>query len=268
MTANLDEEFLQLALERNFITQQHAQEALRIQEQIGKTKEIGDILLSHKWIQESQYNVVKTFLRYKTKKLPQPGPMEKKWEMEKDQTLAQKAVKEGLIKTEQLIECVFKQKEMECQGKNISLRKIMLEKGYLSLDDLEYLEKGGSTPTGRYPVLPQYKTNADTVSNISQFHFLAPILVLLSDPGKNTVYPLNKKENFIGRARGANIHIDHSTISRIHCKLHHIEAQGWEIVDMMSTYGVMVNGNKVKKYLLRNRDKIQLGDIILEIRGI
>lgn len=37
---------------------------------------------------------------------------------------------------------------------------------------------------------------------------------------------------------------------------------------MMSTHGIFVNGNKIKKHLLRNRDKIQLGEVFLEIRGI
>ena len=263
-----DEEFLQIAIERNFITQQHAQEALKLQTQMAEKKVIGDILLENKWILESQCNVVKIFLRYKTRKVPQVSPMEKKWGMEKDHELAQKALKEGLISTEKLIECVFKQKEMDCQGKSISLSTIMVEKGYILSSDLEYLEQGGTEATGKYPVQHPEKPVTNSSTNVSQLHFLAPILVGLSEPCKSRVFTLSKKENFIGRARGANIHIEHSSVSRIHCKLHYIEAQGWEIVDMMSTHGIFINETKIKKYLLRNRDKIQLGEVSLEIRGI
>jgi hypothetical protein len=63
----------------------------------------------------------------------------------------------------------------------------------------------------------------------------------------------------IGRSRDCDIVLEDSNVSRRHAEIRSTE-RGWEIVDLGSTNGVMVNGRRVRGSLaLRGGERIELG---------
>ncbi len=72
-------------------------------------------------------------------------------------------------------------------------------------------------------------------------------------------YELKETETSIGRDDTNTISIDHGSISRVHCFVNRKDDY-YEIADNDSTNGVLVNGKKVKKAILKNGDIVKLGD--------
>jgi adenylate cyclase len=69
------------------------------------------------------------------------------------------------------------------------------------------------------------------------YGFFAPV-------GGGDSFPLSKKEMVIGRHKTCDIVLNYSNVSSRHCKL--VLSEGyWYIIDLQSTNGVKVNGNKV-----------------------
>ena len=66
----------------------------------------------------------------------------------------------------------------------------------------------------------------------------------LTPVGGGDPFPLSKKELVVGRHKTCDIVLNFSNISGKHCKL--VLSEGyWYILDLQSTNGVKVNGNKV-----------------------
>lgn len=78
------------------------------------------------------------------------------------------------------------------------------------------------------------------------------------------IFPLNETVFTIGRADDNKIQLLSDGVSRHHARLT-ASAVGWEIRDMDSTNGVLVNGVKTKMARLKDGDRIQLGDITLNL---
>lgn len=80
-------------------------------------------------------------------------------------------------------------------------------------------------------------------------------------------WPLETKAAIIGRGTDCEIHLQDPSVSRHHAKVARIY-NGYFIEDMHSTNGVLVNGLRVRKHMLRNGDRVQLGthelDFIME----
>ena len=79
------------------------------------------------------------------------------------------------------------------------------------------------------------------------------------DGDHNTVYPLVRRTR-IGRALGCELQIDSSSVSRHHALL----LQGPReliIEDLNSTNGVVVNGHKVSRQILRDGDLVTIGEV-------
>ncbi len=68
----------------------------------------------------------------------------------------------------------------------------------------------------------------------------------------------------IGRLKSAHVLLDDKTVSRIHCVLHSKNGEV-QLVDMGSSSGTFVNGEKVTKCQLKVGDTIQLGETFLKI---
>ena len=67
---------------------------------------------------------------------------------------------------------------------------------------------------------------------------------LLSPIGGGDPFPLSKTEHVIGRHKSCDIVLNFSNVSSQHCKL--VLSEGyWYVLDLHSTNGVKVNGNKV-----------------------
>ena len=68
--------------------------------------------------------------------------------------------------------------------------------------------------------------------------------------------------DFISIGRGSDnlIVLEEDYISRRHCRIHRKEKEGFFLQDMDSKNGVFLNGNRVFKAILKNNDRIQLGE--------
>ena len=77
---------------------------------------------------------------------------------------------------------------------------------------------------------------------------------------RKSVYPLLGPTT-IGRGAGNTITIPDPTISRNHAKLS-FQKGYWEIEDMQSANGIMVNGSRVERLTLKSGDTFHLGDVL------
>ena len=64
----------------------------------------------------------------------------------------------------------------------------------------------------------------------------------------------------IGRSTGAEFMVDAAMISRLHCQLTAGAAE-LEVVDLGSTNGTFVNGQRVERALLKEGDKLGVGRV-------
>jgi pSer/pThr/pTyr-binding forkhead associated (FHA) protein len=69
----------------------------------------------------------------------------------------------------------------------------------------------------------------------------------------------------VGRATGADFIVDAALVSRVHCRLT-AGATELEVVDLESTNGTFVNGERAARATLRNGDRLGVGrvDLIVE----
>lgn len=77
------------------------------------------------------------------------------------------------------------------------------------------------------------------------------------DSGRN--YQIHQSEVVIGRAADAAIRLDDDEVSRRHAKILRNEAGQYVVVDMASSNGVFVNGQKVTNSTIADGDLIQIG---------
>lgn len=68
----------------------------------------------------------------------------------------------------------------------------------------------------------------------------------------------------IGRAPRADFIVDAPLVSRVHCRLSAGAAE-LEVVDLESTNGTFVNGQRVERALLRRGDRLGVGRVELTI---
>ncbi len=72
--------------------------------------------------------------------------------------------------------------------------------------------------------------------------------------------PGNQKT--IGRAAGADFIVDAGMVSRAHCRLSATSVEV-EVVDLDSTNGTYVNGQRITRALLRHGDQLDIGRVSL-----
>ena len=66
----------------------------------------------------------------------------------------------------------------------------------------------------------------------------------------------------IGRAPGANFIVDAALVSRLHCRVT-AGASELEMIDLESTNGTFVNGQRVPRALLKPGDRLGVGKVDL-----
>ena len=72
------------------------------------------------------------------------------------------------------------------------------------------------------------------------------------------VYRLDGPATVLGRSRQCDVVINDPNVSRRHAEVRH-EADGYVVVDLESTNGILVNGREVKRVALADGDRLQLG---------
>src|SRR5262245_55859898 len=78
-----------------------------------------------------------------------------------------------------------------------------------------------------------------------------------SIPGASEIQ-INKPEMTIGRSRQNDLRLEHSTVSRVHAKIH-LTPAGYVIEDNGSSHGTKVNGQAVTSRRLDDNDLIEVG---------
>lgn len=90
-------------------------------------------------------------------------------------------------------------------------------------------------------------------------------LHIRAGPLAGETYPLIDDVTTIGSMKGNTIIIEDASVSRRHAALK-IDQMRYEIADMNSTNGVLVNGKRIHKIFLRDGDKITIGSTEIEFR--
>jgi transcriptional regulator with GAF, ATPase, and Fis domain len=91
---------------------------------------------------------------------------------------------------------------------------------------------------------------------------LRPRLVVTAGPAKDTVIPLTQEEASIGRDPNNAVAISDPSVSRKHCLLRRETDGRFQIADLESRNGTVVNGVTVKEQWLRHGDEIATGDSV------
>jgi hypothetical protein len=76
------------------------------------------------------------------------------------------------------------------------------------------------------------------------------------------VYRLDAPATLLGRSRQCDVVLNDPNVSRRHAEVRR-EGDGWVLVDLDSTNGVLVNGQEVKRAALADGDRLQLGTTAL-----
>src|SRR5690349_10747164 len=71
----------------------------------------------------------------------------------------------------------------------------------------------------------------------------------------------------VGRTEGNDLVLNHPSVSRKHARFETRDGHWW-IIDLKSTNGVKVNGNLITESLVNAGDKILIGSVQLELRGM
>lgn len=92
-------------------------------------------------------------------------------------------------------------------------------------------------------------------------------LVVIAGDEIGREYPMDGARALIGRGEDAEVHIPSRSVSRRHAEIIRTEAQGGEeynLRDLGSTNGTLLNNGRVEETRLHNGDKIQTGDVVLK----
>jgi pSer/pThr/pTyr-binding forkhead associated (FHA) protein len=91
-------------------------------------------------------------------------------------------------------------------------------------------------------------------------------LVVMDGENRGAVFRLFGKKKFkIGRASAADVHLTDAKISRDHCLIQHKDGH-FVLVDLESANGTIVNGERIRKTVLRNNDFLRLGFTVLKFQ--
>src|ERR1700731_1120716 len=91
---------------------------------------------------------------------------------------------------------------------------------------------------------------------------LRPRLLVIGGPAKDSTIPLPEGEAILGREPANAVAVADTSVSRKHCLLRRNEAGRFQIKDLDSRNGTLVNGRAVKEQWLRHGDEIATGDSV------
>jgi transcriptional regulator with GAF, ATPase, and Fis domain len=91
---------------------------------------------------------------------------------------------------------------------------------------------------------------------------LRPRLLVIAGPAKESTIPLPEGEATLGRDPANAVAVADASVSRKHCLLRREEDGRFQIKDLDSRNGTLVNGRAVKEQWLRHGDEIATGDSV------
>ncbi|MGM9627182.1 MAG: FtsW/RodA/SpoVE family cell cycle protein [Faecousia sp.] len=83
-----------------------------------------------------------------------------------------------------------------------------------------------------------------------------------------TQVPITHWENVIGRSKSCDVTIDFPTVSRNHAVLTRYDDGSWTVTDLSSKVGTEINGRKVQICALKNKDRISIGGVEMQLQPI
>ncbi len=92
-------------------------------------------------------------------------------------------------------------------------------------------------------------------------------LVMLQGPTPGAEFPLDRERMMIGREEGADISVNHNSVSRLHCEIHALGDSRFEVIDKGSSNGVRVNGAELQRGFVDAGDTLELGDVRFRFVG-
>jgi pSer/pThr/pTyr-binding forkhead associated (FHA) protein len=137
------------------------------------------------------------------------------------------------------------------------------------------LQQGDLIQIGEYRLLIQHEATRPPAvlpeaqaQHASSLGWRPPRLVMLAGPTPLAEFPLLKPRTTIGRREGVDIDIIDPSVSREHCELVALEGGRFEVVDLKSANGILVNGNALRQAILDVGDVLVLGeDVVLKYVG-
>ncbi len=91
-----------------------------------------------------------------------------------------------------------------------------------------------------------------------------PIGWLVSLADKELRYPIYHSPWKVGRTRENDLFLEHSSVSRKHAEFKRNRDGSFTVVDLDSLNGVFVNNTKVSTGLIKDNDKVDVGDVRLK----
>ena len=89
------------------------------------------------------------------------------------------------------------------------------------------------------------------------------VLKILAEDGTRREMPLVSGEILVGRAVDSQLVLESTTVSRHHARLLRDPYGRWQVHDLDSRNGTLINGRAVKEQTLRSGDRIQIGSFAL-----
>lgn len=91
------------------------------------------------------------------------------------------------------------------------------------------------------------------------------ILQNAEEPSESLIFRLSPGAvKTIGRATGADLVLDAALVSRVHCRLE-ANDETLEVIDLESTNGIYVNGDRVLRAHLIPGDMLKVGRVVLSV---
>jgi hypothetical protein len=115
-----------------------------------------------------------------------------------------------------------------------------------------------STRASSSPSAPPGPPTPTSTSNEMVLELAKPSLVSVKDDKPTDEHVLKAGITILGRSREADIQVPFPEVSRRHAQVIW-EANDWVIQDLESQNGVLVNGQKTKKQILKDGDLIEVG---------
>jgi pSer/pThr/pTyr-binding forkhead associated (FHA) protein len=93
--------------------------------------------------------------------------------------------------------------------------------------------------------------------------FLIAYVDVIGGPDAGTTHPITMVHTLIGRGPEADIRVRDESASRRHASILYAEGE-FRVRDEQSSNGTFLNGSKVVEYAIRDRDKLLVGDSLLQ----
>ena len=106
--------------------------------------------------------------------------------------------------------------------------------------------------------------NKKQVITESQVEDGKPIGWLVSLTDKELSYPIHRSPWRVGRTRENDLFLEHSSVSRKHAEFKRNRDGSFTVVDLDSLNGIFVNNTKVSTGLIKDNDKVDIGDVRLK----